>query len=151
MGKPPDAECCDQPTGVLSHYDNEKFYFLENLNAYREIMVRYDGAGTPIWVTRFGWGTSEDTNPPGAIYEFVQYTSLAEQAAYLPRAFELGQELGYIGPMFLDNLNGCQSTIGRPELCYTSLLSPSGTPRPVFSAVLNMDKSGVDVDNTTTP
>jgi LysM repeat protein len=140
---PPDAECCEQPDGVLTHYEQGKFYFLDNLNAYREIMMRYGDEETPVWVTKFGWGTSEDTSPPSDMHVYVTYTDLIEQATYIPRAFTLGQELGYIGPMFLDNLNGCQSNLGRPEFCYTSLTSPAGEFRPAYGAVRGIDKSSV--------
>lgn len=137
---PPDARCCEQPSGVESHYESDSFYFLENLAGYHEIMIEYGDTSTPIWITKFGWGTSEDTDPPGQINEFVTYTSLGEQALYVPRAFELGETLGYIGPMFLDNLNGCQGAPGRAEVCYTSLIAPDGTPRPVFDTVRDIEK-----------
>jgi hypothetical protein len=116
------------------------------LTAYREIMLRYGDSGSALWVTKFGWGTIEDTSPPREIYIFVTYTSLAEQASYLPRAFALGEELAYVGPMFLDNLNGCLSPLAssRPEICYTSLIAPNGTTRPAFMAIQNMDKIGAD-------
>ena len=81
---------------------------------------------------------------PSAIHIFVSYTSLAEQAEYVPRAFELGQELGYIGPMFLDNLNGCQGLSFRVEVCYNSLIDSDGVPRPVFSAVQMMSVVPID-------
>jgi hypothetical protein len=150
---PPDAECCEASAGVLTHFEDDSFYFLANLNAYREIMMRYGDSETPIWVTKFGWGTSEDTSPPRDLYVFVTYTSLAEQASYIPRAFELGQELAYIGPMFLDNLNGCLSTLAssRPEICFTSLIAPNGAARPAFTAVQNMDKMGAAETPTPSP
>ncbi len=131
---PPDARCCDQPSGVETHFDNPVFYFLENIESYREIMVNAGDAETSLWITKFGWGTSDDTEPPAEINIFVTYTSLGEQAIYIPRSFELGAELGYIGPMFLDNLNACQGFSSRPESCYNSLLNPSGAPRLAFSA-----------------
>lgn len=141
---PPDARCCDQPTGVETHFESDTFYFLENLTAYRDIMVRWGDASAPMWVTKFGWGSSEDTDPPGEINVFVTYTSLAEQALYVPRAFEIGQELDYVGPMFLDNLNGCQGLPTRVEVCYAALVSPSGSPRLVFDAVQAIDKTNTE-------
>jgi LysM repeat protein len=138
---PPDARCCEQPIGVDTHFESDSFYFLENLNAYRQIMVDRGGGDTPLWVTKFGWGTSEDTDPPSEINIYVSYTSVTEQAIYLTRAFELGRELGYVGPMFLHNLNGCQMVSGRAELCYYSLTAPDNTLRPAFNAVLTIDKA----------
>ena len=132
---PPDAVCCAQPVGVETHYQDASFYFQETLRAYRDIMVQSNDGSTAIWVTKFGWGTSEDTDPPSENYIFVSYTTLGEQAIYDPRGFELGAELGFVGPMFLDNLNGCQVQLGLAELCYYSLVGPDGAPRPVFAAV----------------
>ncbi len=133
---PPDAECCVPPPGVLTHFENPSFYFRNTLSDYRQIMTDSGDGSTPIWVTKFGWGSSEDTDPPSETYIFVSYTDLVEQAAYVPRAFQLGTELGFIGPMFLDNLNGCD--IDGAENCYNSLLGPGDQPRPVFAAVRDL-------------
>jgi LysM repeat protein len=132
---PPDAVCCEAPVGVSTHYQDPSFYFKETLNAYRQIMVSNNDGSTAIWTTKFGWGTSEDTDPPSENYVFVSYTTLGEQAIYDPRGFELGEELGFVGPMFLDNLNGCLVQLGTVEPCYYSLVGLNGAPRPVFAAV----------------
>ncbi|MFW5692237.1 MAG: LysM peptidoglycan-binding domain-containing protein, partial [Chloroflexota bacterium] len=142
---PPDAECCDQPPGVESHYENNSFFFMNNVEGYRDLMVRYGAGNIPLWVTKFGWGTGEDTTPPSnenQPHYSVNYTSLSEQAIYVPRAFEIGMELDYVGPMFLYNLNGCAVTElgGLQELCYFSLIGPDSDPRPVFTAVLAIEK-----------
>jgi LysM repeat protein len=130
---PPDSVCCAAPVGVETHYESPSFFFRNTLDDYRKIMVAAGDGSTPIWVTKFGWGTSDDTNPPSSTNVFITYTTLGEQAIYDPRAFELGTEFGYVGPMFLDNLNGCQ--IGSDESCYYALIGPDNTPRPVFAAV----------------
>ncbi len=132
---PPDALCCAPAVGVETHYQDPSFYFLNTLNDYRQIMVDNQDGGTAIWVTEFGWGTSEDADPPSETNIFVSYTSLEEQASYLPRGFELGAELGFVGPMFLYNLNGCQAQLPSIESCYYSLIGPDGIPRPAFAAV----------------
>lgn len=145
---PPDAECCEAGVGIDSHYENEVFYFRENLTAYRALIERFGYPDVPLWVTKFGWGTGEDTTPPANPNQphfSVNYTSLTEQAVYIPRAFELGQELGYIGPMFLHNFNGCAITEagGLPELCFFSLIGPDGQPRPAFTAVQGITPAAV--------
>jgi LysM repeat protein len=138
---PPDSLCCEPAVGIETHYEDPSFYFLETINDYREIMVANGDGNTPLWITEFGWGTSEDTAPPSAIYVYVTYTSPAEQAIYTPRAFSLGSELGFVGPMFVNNLNGCQGLPGNAEACYYSLIGPTGAPRPVFNAILALDKT----------
>jgi len=132
---PPDALCCAAPVGVETHYQDSSFYFQDTLRAYRDIMVQNNDGSTAIWATKFGWGTSEDTDPPSENYVFVSYTTLGEQAIYDPRGFELGAELGFVGPMFLDNLNGCQVQLGTVEPCFYALVGPDGAPRPAFAAV----------------
>ncbi|MDX1991500.1 MAG: LysM peptidoglycan-binding domain-containing protein [bacterium] len=138
---PPDARCCTQSTGVETHYEDTSFYFLDNLQAYRQIMVEAGDGGTPIWVTKFGWGSSEGAQEPNQNNIFYSYTSLDEQAIYVPRAFELGSELGFVGPMFLDNLNGCQGLSSRVEACYNALISAEGEARPVYEAVAAIEKA----------
>ncbi len=149
---PPDAKCCEQPIGVSTHYEDEVFYFSNNIEAYRALLVKYNASDRALWVTKFGWGTSEDTAPPSQINIFVSYTSLTEQAIYVPRAFEIGDALNYVGPMFIDNLNGCQSRAGQAlvELCYTSLIAPNGSLRPVFNTVQSINKSLSTPTTTTT-
>jgi LysM repeat protein len=142
---PPDAECCDPTPGIETHHDNDSFFFKSNLEDYRAIMVSYDDHETPLWVTKFGWGSNEGiTIASTDMNVFVTYTSAAEQATYATRAFEIGQELGYIGPMFLNNLNGCQVTTGMAVDCFASLVAQNGTFRPIFTSVQNIDKSSVE-------
>ncbi len=136
---PPDSTCCQAPAGVETHYENATFYFRDTLQDYHEIMVANDD-NRPLWVTKFGWGTAEDTNPPDADYPFFNYTSLDEQALYTPRAFQLAGELGYIGPMFVNNLNACVASVARAELCNYGLWGPNGQPRPVYRAVQLIEK-----------
>jgi LysM repeat protein len=141
---PPDAVCCVAPVGVETHFENPSFYFLNTLNDYRQIMVEANDGSTPIWVTKFGWGTSEDTDPPSANNVFLTYTSLGEQAVYVPQGFERGAELGFIGPMFVDNLNGC--AINNTEACAYSFIGPDGQPRPVYQAVSDLINPRLQVD-----
>jgi len=149
---PPDAVCCNAPEGVTTHFESPTFYFLNTLQDYRAIMEQNGDGATPIWVTKFGWGASEDLGAPDEINIYMGYTSLDEQAQYITRAFEIGGALGYVGPMFLYNLNGCQSmdTFG-VEGCYYGLLSPDGSPRPAYNSVQNIDKTIVIPTPVPTP
>lgn len=137
---PPDSLCCNQTAGVLTHDDHESFFFRETLADYRDIMVANGDSQTFIWPTEFGWGTNADTgSPPPAGYEFVTYTDLNEQATYIARAFQLGRDLNYVGPMFLWNLNFCEAAGSSSEQCLWSLIGPSG-PRPAYAAVRDLPK-----------
>jgi LysM repeat protein len=147
-GNPPDSTCCTASVGVSGWFNDRSFYFRDTLTDYRQIMVQNNDGGTLLWVTRFGWGASEGVvNDPTAVNPalgFVNFTSQIEQAQYVTRGFEIGRSLGYIGPMFLYNLDTCPAlaqgstvTVGDVayEPCYFSLLDTSGNPRPVFAAV----------------
>ncbi len=136
---PPDATCCNPPQGISTHFEDRSFYFRDTLADYQRIMQQY-GDTRPLWITKFGWGTSQDTAPPNENTVYFTYTSLDEQAAYVIRAFELAAEVGGIGPMFLNNLDGCRNGSTRPERCAYSLIAPDGSTRPVFDAVAAMPK-----------
>ncbi len=126
FANPPDATCCAAPDGVLTHYGHPSFYFLDTLIDYRATMLRYGDETKLIWVTRFGWGTSEDTPTPPQNSAYVSYNSLEQQAQYFSRGFELGAQLGYVGVMIAYNLNGCVAQPANPEACYYSLFNPGG-------------------------
>ncbi|MBN1564389.1 MAG: LysM peptidoglycan-binding domain-containing protein [Anaerolineae bacterium] len=143
---PPDSTCCRNNRPAVPGWDDHpSFFFKQTLADYREIMKQYGDTGTYIWPTEFGWGSNDGLNvEPGvdfpADYEFVSYTSLDEQAAYIVRAFQLGPTLGYVGPMFLWNLNFCEVVGVTGEQCLWSLLDPVGNPRPAYTAVRDMAK-----------
>jgi polysaccharide biosynthesis protein PslG len=136
FGNPPDAVCCDASDGVESHYESSQFYFLETLRAYRQILDKNGGSDKPLWVTRFGWGTAEGNTllaPDDVFTKYLTYTDSAEQATYTQQAFELGEETGYVGAMFLFNLNGC--AVNNGEACFYSLFASDGSVRPVGQAL----------------
>lgn len=138
---PPDARCCESSFGVQSHYEDPRFYFIETLEAYRSIVERAGDTDKALWVTAFGWGTSDDIGQPDPLNVFMSYTDLTEQARYIRRAFEIGYWLDYVGPMFLYNLNGCLAPANYDlDACYYSLIDPNGTPRPAYDALVGLDK-----------
>jgi polysaccharide biosynthesis protein PslG len=141
---PPDSSCCSASPGVSGWYNDRSFYFRDTLTDYRTIMAQNGDSGTFLWVTGFGWGASEgvvaDPSTVDANFGFVNFTSQAAQAQYLPRAYELARTLGYVGPMFLYNLNYCQTTTATPGSsefapCYYSLVDSSGQQRPAYAAL----------------
>ncbi len=102
-GNPPDARCCNfDPEPGWD--DDPHFFFLDNIEDYREIMVSSGHAAAQMWVTEFGWATwaALPGDPPDV---WMGYTDECEQGTYLVRAFQMGQERDYMGPMILWNLN----------------------------------------------
>ncbi len=137
---PPDSTCCrNNRPSVPAWDDHPSFFFKETLNDYREIMVANGDSGTYIWATKFGWGSNDGLNvEPPPEYAFVTYTTLDEQSSYILRGFQLGRELGYVGPMFLWNLNFCMVVGQTGEQCLWSLLDPAGNPRPAYLALRDL-------------
>ncbi|GIW11676.1 MAG: hypothetical protein KatS3mg061_2733 [Dehalococcoidia bacterium] len=102
-------------------------------------MVQYGDAGKQIWFTEFGWASSSNPYPE---YSYARDNSEEQQAQYLVRAFQIGKEKGYIGPMFVWNLNFAASA--EPDDRYAkrafSVLYPDGRPRPAYTALAAMPK-----------
>lgn len=130
-GNPPDARCCNAVAG-RGWDDNSQFFFIETLEAYYDIMARNGHGDLQMWVTEFGWPTwaGFPVEPPE---EWMTYISPNQQAEYTIRAFEIGQSLDYVGPMFLWNLNFANETLieQRNEMAGFSLLVPGLPPRPL--------------------
>jgi polysaccharide biosynthesis protein PslG len=140
---PPEATCCNASEGVTTHFESPQFYFLNTVQDYRAIMVQAGDTSTPIWITKFGWGTSEDLGVADDNNVFVTYTTMTEQADYITRAYQLAGGLGYVGPMFVYNLNSCLVLdLYNTDGCYYSLLDPNGVPRPAFAALESLNKLG---------
>ena len=141
FANPPD-ESWQDPTHVASgHNDHPSFFFRDTLEDYHAIMVAAGDADHRIWVTEFGWpsieglGGSDKTPVNTSGWEYVREVSEAQQADYVVRAFRLGEERLWVGPMFLWNLN--LATIwgaGDPVSAY-SLLRPDGSYRPAYVAL----------------
>ncbi len=139
---PPDSTCCrNNRPAVPAWDDHPSFFFKQTLADYRQIMVESGDSGTFIWPTEFGWGSNDGLNvEPPPEYAFVAFTSLDEQASYILRGFQLGKELGYVGPMFLWNLNFCPVVGVTGEQCLWSLLDPAGNPRPAYLTLRDLAK-----------
>ncbi|MCY3573227.1 MAG: LysM peptidoglycan-binding domain-containing protein [Chloroflexota bacterium] len=130
---PPTLGCCAQPPGVESHYES----FIQNFDAlmahYAATMDKH-GIDLPLWLTQVGWGTADGANlaVPATGYEWLTYTSQAEQALYIRQAYQLAQGMDALSAMFLYNLNGC--AVRDAEACFFSLVDAEGARRPVFDA-----------------
>lgn len=102
-GNAPDARCC-APGGERGWDDDPHFFFLDTIEDYREIMVANRHEAAQMWLTEFGWATW-DNFPSAAPETWMTYNDRWLQGEYMLRAFQIGQETDFIGPMFLWNLN----------------------------------------------
>lgn len=129
-GNPPDARCC-QLDPEPGWDEDPHFFFLDNIEDYREIMVNSGHANAQLWATEFGWATWAAL-PGEAPERWMTYTDECEQGSYIVRAFQMAQERDYMGPMILWNLNFA-TLVGlvesRDERAAYSLIIPRGAPR----------------------
>jgi hypothetical protein len=72
------------------------------MEGYRNVMVANGDSGKRIWPTEFGWAVSGNPHPG---YEYALDNTTTEQAEWAVRAYQLGRGWGWVGPMFLWNLN----------------------------------------------
>ena len=143
---PPDADWTsysDPGAAFRGPYDNRhpSWSFRGTMESYRNIMVKYGDGGKRIWPTEFGWATTEGlgvgANPN---YEYAADNSEAEQAAYLVRAFQMGRNWGWVGPMFVWNLNFGPVSGVQDEKAKFGIVRPDWSPRPAYAALRDMGK-----------
>ncbi|MGJ3238961.1 MAG: LysM peptidoglycan-binding domain-containing protein [Anaerolineae bacterium] len=129
----PDATCCGEPNQDPPYDESYHFFFADTLDNFREILDRNNGTDQPLWVTRFGWGTTDGASGDGSGLDFVALNTATDQADYTAVALAAGAERGDVGAMFLYNLNGC--AVDNTHACYYSLINADGNARDVFSAL----------------
>jgi hypothetical protein len=138
---PPDARCCSDG-GYTNH---PSWFFLNTLEDYHQIMLDAGDTARYLWATEFGWGTYEgftfsDGSPaqPPDDAPYFQNVTQEEQGNYTMRAFEIGQNLPYVGVMILWNLDySAQAYIdGRNAQAGYALLRGGADPlRPAFNLI----------------
>jgi hypothetical protein len=98
----PDASCCSNQ----GWDDDPHFFFADTIRDYRQMMVDNGQSDVQMWITEFGWPTWEGfSGQPPVGSEWMLRNDKWAQANYTIRAFQIGQQTAYIGPMILWNLN----------------------------------------------
>ncbi len=111
------------------------------MERYREIMVAYGDGGKKLWPTEFGWASIQNVTPsPAPGYEYGVDNTEAEQAQFLVRAFSLAKGWGYVGTMFVWNLNFGVTHGPNDEMAAFGILRPDGSARPAYTALRDMPK-----------
>ncbi len=132
----PDQFWPDNP-GPDGWSDHRSFYF-RRIEDIRAVMVANGEADKPIWITEFGWTTANAA--PG--YEYGEFNSEADQAAYLTRAFEIARtEWPWVTAMYVWNLNFSVVVPETNEKAPWSVLYSDWSPRPSYEALRNMPKN----------
>jgi spore germination protein YaaH len=105
--------------------------FRGTMEAYREVMVANGDGNKAIIPTEFGWAVSGNPQPG---YEYARDNTLEEQAQWIGEAYQMGKNWGWVGPMFLWNLDYGVTAPGT-ELANFSILN-----RPAFGVLANLPK-----------
>ncbi|NJP04799.1 MAG: cellulase family glycosylhydrolase [Chloroflexaceae bacterium] len=139
---PPDTMWPDEP-GPGPHWRESREFYFRRVEDIRQVMVETGWGDRQIWLTEFGWATTNNT--PG--YEYGNSTSFETQAEWIARAFEKGryEYTPWMAAMFLWNLNFAvpwEQFEGNPlhEQASFGVLNGDWSPRPAWYAISNIPK-----------
>jgi len=116
-----------------SFKQHRSFYF-RNYERYREVMVQQGDGDKALWFTEFGWASGCNA---GNEWAYANENTEQDQASYLVKAYEVARKSGYVGPMFIWNLNFSGTDEAK---CSFAVLKPDGSPRPAYSGLKQMPK-----------
>ncbi len=127
----------DPTASFRGPFDNRhhSWCFRGTMEGYRNVMVANGDTAKTIWPTEFGWAVSSN---PQAGYEYARDNTYEEQAQWIVEAYQQGKAWGWVGTMFLWNLDYGVTAAGT-ELANFALLTPGG-PVPAYAALANMPK-----------
>ena len=140
---PPDAtwQTYADPSASFNARGHPSWFFRGTLEGYRNIMVKYGDSSKRIWVTEFGWASVDGLGvAPARGYEYAADNTEAEQAQFIVRAYEIAKGWGWVGPMFLWNLNFAPLCGAADEKAAFGIVRSNWSPRPAFAALANMPK-----------
>ncbi len=128
---PPDAKFGYGNASEPSFKNHPSFFFRDTLERYRQVMVANGDTNKRVWPTEFGWASSSS---PHTGYEYARDNTPAEQSAFIVQAYQLAKSWGWVGPMFLWNLD---YNVTQPS---TELAAFGIMGRPAQSALAGMAK-----------
>jgi hypothetical protein len=143
---PPDADWqthVDNSVGFTGPYANRhrSWSFRGTMESYHNVMVVYGDSAKRLWPTEFGWASVHGLGvSPAKGYEYAGDNTEEEQAMWIERAFQMGKEWGWVGPMFLWNLNFGPASGAADEKAAFGILYPNWSPRPAYLRLQAMSK-----------
>ena len=130
-----DWRTIDDPSALnfRGTFDNRhhSWCFRGTMEGYREVMVANGDGDKAIIPTEFGWAVSHQ---PHVGYEYAADNTPEEQAQWIVEAYQFGKNWGWVGPMFLWNLDYGVTAPGT-ELADFGILNT-----PAFGALSGMPK-----------
>jgi len=127
----------DPAAGFRGPFDNRhhSWCFRGTMEGYRSVMVGNGDANKLLWPTEFGWAVSDS---PQTNYEYAADNTREEQAQWVVEAFQQARNWGWVGPMFLWNLNYGVTLPGSEQAAF-SILMPQG-PTAAYQALSGVAK-----------
>ncbi|HJX38278.1 MAG TPA: hypothetical protein VJ714_06750, partial [Anaerolineae bacterium] len=137
---PPDADW--RTWKDSSGFNNPRSFFFSNtIQSYHDVMAQNGDGNKKLWATEFGWATAEGMGGvPNPGYEYAATNTEASQASYLVKSMQIAKQSGYMGVMFVWNLDFSVEVGAGWEGSKFSLIRADGTPRPAYSALASMPK-----------
>ncbi len=139
---PPDADWgswTDPSTNRAKGHPS--WFFRSTMEGYHNIMAQFGDGYKRIVPTEFGWASVDGMGvAPVQGYEYAADNTADEQAQFITRAYQLGKNWGFVGPMFLWNLNFAPVCGAGDEKAAFSIVNAGWGPRPAFSALAGMPK-----------
>jgi hypothetical protein len=133
-----DWQSVSDPTATFrGPFDNRhhSWCFRGTMEGYRNVMVANGDSNKLLWPTEFGWAVA---NPPPPSYEYAADNTRQEQAQWIVSAYEQAKAWGWVGPMFLWNLNYGVTKPGSEQAAF-SILMPEGAT-PAYQALAALPK-----------
>jgi hypothetical protein len=136
MNNPPETLWPDNPGPGPGFNEHRSFYF-RRFEDLRAVMEESGDGAKQIWLTEFGWTTRNAARG----YEYGQYNSEEDQAAYLVRAYQMArEEYPWLGVLLLWNLNFATITKPDDEKAPWGILNADYSPRPAYDALKALPK-----------
>ena len=126
----PEEAGADPGFGTFSNR-HHSWCFLGTMEGYRNVMVANGDGGKGISPTEFGWAVSGNPQPG---YEYARDNTHEEQAKWIVEAYQWAKSVGWVGPMFLWNLDYGVTAAGT-ELANFGILNT-----PAYNALAGMPK-----------
>lgn len=136
FNNPPDKKLGYQDPEEPDFKGDISFFYRETMERYRKIMVDNGDGNKLLWPTEFGWASTPN---PVTGYEYAANNTEEEKANYVIQAYEMARNWGFVGPMFLWNLNFSLVDPGSEKAAF-AIVGPGWTRLPAYNAVKSIPK-----------
>ncbi|MCL4465540.1 MAG: cellulase family glycosylhydrolase [Chloroflexi bacterium] len=132
----PPGDWMDKATDDDATMKGHPSFYFRRAEQLHDIMVKYGDGNKKLWFTEVGWSTA-NANPD---YAYGAHNTEAEQAKFLVDAFTMSKNWGWVGAMFVWNLN-FQTVVGANDEKYPyGIVRSDWSPRPSYTALQNLPK-----------